>query len=56
MLVNIEVLNLSQQKEEGIIQYQRQIIILESFSQKIASIFHRKFVSNKNEENRNTYE
>ena len=33
---NIEILNLSEQKEEqGIIQWQNQIIIQQSFSQKI---------------------
>ena len=32
---NIETLILSQQNEEGIIKYQNQIIILQSFSQKI---------------------
>ena len=32
---NIEKLNLSQQKEEGIIFYQNQIIMLQSFLQKI---------------------
>ena len=29
---NIEILNLSQQKEEGFIQYQNQIMELQSFS------------------------
>ena len=32
---NIEILNLSQQKEEETISCQNQIIILQSFSQKI---------------------
>ena len=32
---NIDFLNLSQQKEEGIILYQNQIVILQSFSQNI---------------------
>ena len=32
---NIEILNLSQEKKEGLIQYRNQIIILQSFSQKI---------------------
>ena len=32
---NIETLNLSQQKEKGTIQYLKQIIILQSFSQNI---------------------
>ena len=32
---NIEILNLSEQKEQGIIQWQNQIIILQSFSQKV---------------------
>ena len=35
MLENIEILNLSQQKEEETIWCQNQIIILQSFSQKI---------------------
>ena len=35
MRERMEILNLSQQKEEGIIQYQNQIIILQSVSQKI---------------------
>ena len=44
----IEILNLLQHKEEGIIQYQNQIIILQSF--------HSKLIINRNEKNRNTYE
>ena len=40
---NIDILNLSSSKEEGIIQYQNQIITLQ--------IFYRKFISKKNEEN-----
>ena len=35
MLENIEILNLSQQKEEETIWFQNQIIILQSFSQEI---------------------
>ena len=34
MQENIKILNLSQEKEEGTIWYQNQIIILQSFSQK----------------------
>ena len=45
---NIDILNLSSSKEEGIIQYYNQIITLQ--------IFYRKFISKKNEENWNTYE
>ena len=40
---NIVILNLSQQKEEGIIQYQNQIFKRQSF--------YRKAVSNRNEKN-----
>ena len=32
---NIEILNLSQEKKQELIQYRNQIIILQSFSQKI---------------------
>ena len=32
---NIDILNLSQQKKEETVQYQNQIIILQSFSQNI---------------------
>ena len=35
MCENLEILNLSQQKQEGIILYQTQIIILQHFSQKM---------------------
>ena len=35
MWEKIEILNLSQEKEEGIIYYQNQIVVLRSFSQKI---------------------
>ena len=41
MWANIEILNLSQQKEGGNIRYQNQIIILK--------IFHRTSVSDRNE-------
>ena len=44
----IELLNLSQQKKEGIIQHQNQIIILLSFSQKI--------YKQQKSKKRNTYE
>ena len=43
-----EILNFSQQKEEGTLKYQNQIIILQSFQ--------RKFVSNRNGKNWNTSE
>ena len=49
MLENIEILNLSQQKEEETIWYQNQIIILQGF-------FYRKCISCRNEKNRDTYE
>ena len=45
---NIEILNLSQQKEEGAIWRKNQIITLQ--------IFHRKFISNRNDKNREKYE
>ena len=48
MLENIKILNLSQQKKEEAIWYQNQIIMLQRF--------HRKFISNRNEKNRHTYE
>ena len=44
---NIEILNLSQLKEEGTIKYQNQIIIQQ--------IFYKKSVSSRNEKNADTY-
>ena len=40
MQENIKILNLSQEKEEGTIWYQNQIIILQSFSQKFFFFFY----------------
>ena len=48
MLENTEMLNLQQQKREEIIQYQNQIVILQTF--------HRKVVSNSNDKNSNITE
>ena len=48
MLENIEILNLSQQKEEETIWYHNQIII--------PKVFHRKFISSRNERNKYTFE
>ena len=48
MLENIEILNLSQQKEEETIWYHNQIII--------PKVFHTKFISSRNERNKYTFE
>ena len=48
MLENIEILNLSQQKEEETIWYHNQIII--------PKVFDRKFISSRNEKNKDTFE
>ena len=48
MWENIEILNLPQQKEEGTIKYQNQIIVLRSFSQKNLFVIEMK-------KNRDTY-